>query len=103
MFDATEHIAVNFSIEELLENGYLTVGDHTSWLGVSGTHVHAVKAYFRNIKGKYIYYHLDTWCGGNHWKAHEHSPKPVYPNEKDVTCKKCLKIISKRIHSKNEV
>lgn len=95
LMDKIKTIASNFTVYELNELGYLSKADHTSWLGQSGQKVHAVVAYFRELDGKLKYYQLDTWCSGNHWQAHEHSPKPIYPTEEHVTCKKCLKKIIK--------
>ena len=80
--------------------GSNTVADHTSWLGKNGQHVHAVVAHFRQLPDRVLYFSLETWCGGNHWLAHEHSPKPEYPREDTVTCRKCLKKIRQRAEAK---
>ena len=96
LFDRVEQYASNFELRELVELGYLTVADHTSWLGKAGSHSHAVVAHFRQLPDKVVYFRLDTWCSGNHWLAHEHSPKPVTPTLENVTCKKCQKAIQKR-------
>jgi len=96
MFDNAKRFATNFSLQEMVTLGYLTVADHTSWLGAEGSHVHAVVAYFRKISGGLRYFSLETWCGGNNWKSQEHSPNPAYPTSDTVTCKKCLAIIEKR-------
>lgn len=96
LFDKVEAIARNFTIQELVEQGYITVDDQMSWLGQNGKKIHAVVSYYRHAKDfdKYIYFRLDTWCSGNHWQAREHNPIAEFPNGK-VTCKKCLKRMEK--------
>lgn len=97
LFDRARTKARNWTREDLVDLGYLTKADHTSWLGAKGQHVHAVVAYFRQLPGTdtLVYFSLDTWCSGNHWSSREHSPKPVYPNAEHVTCSKCLRKIAK--------
>lgn len=100
MCDKFDSIPSNFTLHEMVDMGYLKVEDHMSWLGQQGSHVHAVLAYFRKKPDKSVYYRLDTWCGGNHPLAHEHSPTPEYPTAEKVSCKKCLKKIQKKLIAK---
>jgi hypothetical protein len=95
-FDKVRGYATNFSFAEMVENGYLSVESHMSWLGQNGKNVHAVESYFRVIEDEIIYFSLQTWCSGNHWRSYEHSPIAKYPNEKEVTCKKCLRKMEKK-------
>lgn len=95
LFDRAHRYASNFQREELVDMRYLTIAQHTSWLGKNGSHVHAIEGYFRKLDNEYVYFSLDTWCEGNHWLSQEHSPKPVHPTAAHVNCKKCLKKIEK--------
>jgi hypothetical protein len=90
-FDKVKRYASNFSFQEMVDNGYLSMKPMMSWLGENGKNIHAVNSYFRKIGAEIVYYTLETWCAGNHWKSIEHSPIPKYPNTDEVTCKKCLK------------
>lgn len=101
LMDAHNILPSTYTINELVDLGYLTKDDHMSWLGSSGTKVHAVVAYFRKFPNENVYYRLDTWCGGNPWTAQEHSPIPKYPNLNDCTCLKCKKIIEKKLAKQN--
>jgi hypothetical protein len=100
LMDKAQKLVSHLSIKELESIGYLKKEEHTSWLGFQGQKVHAATAYFRKVGDEFRYYQIDTWCGGNHWNAVEHSPKPIYPNKKLVTCKKCLKVLDKQIENK---
>lgn len=96
-FDKVKRYAVNFSFGEMVDNGYLSVESNMSWLGQNGKNIHAVESYFRVIGDEIIYFSLQTWCSGNHWRSHEHSPIAEYPTAEKVTCKKCLKKMEKKL------
>jgi hypothetical protein len=95
-FDKVKRWANNFSLGEMVDNGYVSVKSHMSWLGQNGKNVHAVEAYHRVIGDEIVYFSLQTWCSGNHWKSIEHSPIVKYPNSEEVTCKKCLKKMERK-------
>lgn len=95
-FDKLKRYAVNFTLSEMVENGYVSIKSQMSWLGQNGKNIHAVEAYHRVIGEDIVYFSLQTWCSGNHWLSNEHSPVAEYPSEDKVTCKKCLKKMEKK-------